>query len=119
VSTIKPLKNQLNRILGRKKRKYLRVGVLGQAIVMAFAQENGQTMTQATTVLLETGLVNLDMLPKDRALRYVLGSKDRNQLVVDNKMHAAVTNLAKEHQMTIVEATFYLLRIAFAKLYFS
>ena len=119
MSTIKPLKNQLNRILGRKKRKYLRVGNLGYAIVVAFAQMNGQRMTEAATVLLETGLANLDMLPKDRVLRYVLARKDRNQVAVDVEMHTAVANFAKANQMTIVEATFYLLRIAFSKLCFS
>ncbi len=117
MSTVKPMKNQLNRILGRKKRKYLRVGNLGHAIVMAFAQENGQRMTEAATVLLETGLANLDMLPKDRVLRYVLVRKNRKQLVVDAKMHAAVANFAKTNHMTIVEGTYTLLRIAWAKMY--
>jgi len=117
VSTIKPMKNQLNRILGRKKRKYLRVGALGHVIIKAFAQENSQTMTQTTTVLLEIGLANLDMLTKNRVLRYVLVRKDRRQLVVDAKMHTAVANFAEEHNMTIVEGTDTLLRIAWAKMY--
>ena len=111
------MKNQLNRILGRKKRKYLRVGALGHVIIKAFAQENGQRMTEAATVLLETGLANLDMLPKDRVLRYVLVRKNRKQLVVDAEMHTAVANFAKANHMTIVEGTFTLLRIAWAKMY--
>lgn len=111
------MKNQLNRILGRKKRKYLRVGALGHVIIKAFAQANGQRMTEAATVLLETGLANLDMLPKDRVLRYVLVRKNRKQLVVDAEMHTAVANFAKANHMTIVEGTFTLLRIAWAKMY--
>lgn len=48
-------------------------------------------------------------------LKYIVG-KNQKHLVVSEKTHAAVTLYAKENGLTMVEATYNLLRVAFAEI---
>jgi len=48
--------------------------------------------------------------------KYIVGKKQRH-LIVSEKVHAAVKMYAQEKNLTMVEATYELLRVAFAKVY--
>ncbi len=48
--------------------------------------------------------------------KYIVG-KNQKHLVVSEDTHAVVTLYAKENGLTMVEATYNLLRIAFAEIY--
>ena len=48
--------------------------------------------------------------------KYIVG-KNQKHLIVSEKVHATVKTYAEEKGLTMVEATYELLRIAFAKAY--
>jgi predicted transcriptional regulator len=48
--------------------------------------------------------------------KYIVGKKQRH-LIVSDQVHLAIKDYAKEKNLTMVEATYELLRIAFAKVY--
>ena len=48
--------------------------------------------------------------------KYIVGKKQKH-LIVSEQVHATVKMYAKEKNLTMVEATYELLRVAFAKAY--
>lgn len=48
--------------------------------------------------------------------KYIVGKKQKH-LIVSEQVHESVKMYAKEKNLTMVEATYELLRIAFAKVY--
>ncbi len=48
--------------------------------------------------------------------KYIVGKKQKH-LIVSEDVHAAIKVFAVEHDFTMVEATYELLRVAFAKVY--
>ena len=48
--------------------------------------------------------------------KYVVGKKQKH-LIVSEQVHALVKMYAEENNLTMVEATYELLRVAFAKVY--
>ena len=48
--------------------------------------------------------------------KYIVGKKQKH-LIVGEQVHATVKMYAKEKNLTMVEATYELLRVAFAKVY--
>lgn len=48
--------------------------------------------------------------------KYIVGKKQKH-LIVSEKVHATIKMYAEEKSLTMVEATYELLRIAFAKVY--
>jgi len=48
--------------------------------------------------------------------KYIVGRKQKH-LIVSEEVHAAVKLYAVEHHLTMIEATYELLRAAFAKVY--
>ena len=48
--------------------------------------------------------------------KYVVGRKQKH-LIVSEKVHETVKMYANEKQLTLVEATYELLKMAFAKIY--
>ena len=48
--------------------------------------------------------------------KYIVGRKQKH-LIVSEEVHAAIKMYAVEQNLTLVEATYELLRVAFAKVY--
>ena len=48
--------------------------------------------------------------------KYIVGKKQKH-LIVSEQVHALVKMYAEENNLTMVEATYELLRVAFAKVY--
>ncbi|MFC1953818.1 hypothetical protein ACFLWR_06820 [Chloroflexota bacterium] len=48
--------------------------------------------------------------------KYIVGRKQKH-LIVSEEVHAAIKLYAVEHHLTMIEATYELLRAAFAKVY--
>ena len=48
--------------------------------------------------------------------KYIVGKKQKH-LIVSEQVHATVKMYAKDKNLTMVEATYELLRVAFAKVY--
>jgi len=57
------------------------------------------------------------MKRKTGRLKYQVSSKHRKHLVVDAGEHALVMAFAAKERITLIEATHYLLGLAFAELY--
>ena len=48
--------------------------------------------------------------------KYIVGKKQKH-LIISERVHATIKMYAKEKNLTMVEATYELLRVAFAKIY--
>ena len=62
-------------------------------------------------------LINKSINTRGREMRKYIVGKNQKHLIVSEDVHETVRMYAEEKQLTMVEATFELLRIAFSKVY--